>query len=93
MKIERPLVDVGVVEKGLITSIAMNTYHNGKEGLAQHFDNAVRFKQSIYTVKLDSDSILSFGNQFYGYLNGAFFFLVREVLYACWKSFAMLLTL
>ena len=71
-KIERPLVDAGVVEKGFINSIAMNIYHDGKEGLAQHFDDAVRFKQPIYTVKLDSDSRLSFGSQFYGYLNGAF---------------------
>lgn len=71
-KIEKPLVEAGVVEKNFINSIAMNIYHDGKEGLAQHFDDAVRFKQPIYTVKLDSDSRLSFGSQFYGYLNGAF---------------------
>jgi hypothetical protein len=71
-KIENPLVDAGVIEKGFINSIAMNIYHDGKEGLAQHFDDAVRFKQPIYTVKLDSDSRLSFGSQFYGYSNGAF---------------------
>lgn len=71
-KIEKPLVDAGIIEKDFINSIAMNIYHDGKEGLAQHFDDAVRFKQPIYTVKLDSDSRLSFGSQFYGYLNGAF---------------------
>jgi hypothetical protein len=71
-KIEKPLVQAGIVEKGFINSIAMNIYHDGKEGLAQHFDDAVRFKQPIFTVKLDSDSRLSFGSQFYGYLNGAF---------------------
>ena len=71
-KIEAPLVKAGVLEQGFINSIAMNIYHDGKEGLAQHFDDAVRFKQPIFTVKLDSDSRLSFGSQFYGYLNGAF---------------------
>ena len=30
----------------------MNTYHNGKVGLAQDFDDAVRFKQTIYTLNL-----------------------------------------
>mmetsp|Transcript_2335 Transcript_2335/g.2183 ORF Transcript_2335/g.2183 Transcript_2335/m.2183 type:complete len:137 (-) Transcript_2335:111-521(-) len=67
-----PLVDSGIIEKNFINSIAMNIYHDGKEGLAQHFDDAVRFKQPIYTVKLGSDARLSFGSQFYGYLNGAF---------------------
>ena len=71
-RIEAPLVSAGIIEKDFINSIAMNIYHDGKEGLAQHFDDAVRFKQPIYTVKLDSDSRLSFGSQFYGYLNGAF---------------------
>ena len=71
-KIEAPLIRAGVLEEGFINSIAMNIYHDGKEGLAQHFDDAVRFKQPIFTVKLDSDSRLSFGSQFYGYLNGAF---------------------
>lgn len=26
----------------------MNVYHDGKEGIAQHFDDAVRFKQVCY---------------------------------------------
>ena len=50
----------------------MNVYHDGKEGLAQHFDDAVRFKQPIYTLRLFSDCRLSFGSQFYGFCNGAF---------------------
>ncbi len=50
----------------------MNVYHDGKEGLAQHFDDAVRFKQPIYSVRLFSDCRLSFGSQFYGFCNGAF---------------------
>jgi hypothetical protein len=31
--------------KDFINSIALNVYHDGKEGLAQHFDDAVRFRQ------------------------------------------------
>lgn len=41
------LVDSSLVEKDFINSIAINVYHDGKEGLAQHFDDAVRFKQVI----------------------------------------------
>jgi hypothetical protein len=67
-----PLVEAGVIEPGFINSIAMNIYHDGTEGLAQHFDDATRFHQPIYTVKLGSDARLSFGSQFYGFCNGAF---------------------
>lgn len=70
--VEQPLVAAGVLPEGFVNSIAMNIYHDGKEGLAQHFDDAMRFKQPIFTVKLGSDSRLSFGSQLYGYLNGAF---------------------
>ena len=41
---EALLVQSGIIEKDFINSIAMNIYHDGKEGLAQHFDDAVRFK-------------------------------------------------
>ncbi|CAK78674.1 unnamed protein product (macronuclear) [Paramecium tetraurelia] len=61
-----------VVPKKFINSIACNVYHDGKEGLAQHFDDAVRFKQPIYTIRVFSDCRLSFGSQFYGFCNGAF---------------------
>merc|ERR1711907_693191 len=44
-KIEKPMVDAEVCEKDFINSIAMNIYHDGEEGLGQHFDDAVRFKQ------------------------------------------------
>mmetsp|Transcript_9265 Transcript_9265/g.17714 ORF Transcript_9265/g.17714 Transcript_9265/m.17714 type:complete len:991 (-) Transcript_9265:928-3900(-) len=70
--LEAPLVEGGILEANFINSFAMNIYHDGTEGLAQHFDDAVRFKQPIYTVKLGSDSRLSFGSQFYGFCNGAF---------------------
>lgn len=70
--LEGPMVGAGILEADFINSFAMNIYHDGTEGLAQHFDDAVRFKQPIYTVKLGSDSRLSFGSQFYGFCNGAF---------------------
>lgn len=34
----------GIVEKDFINSIACNIYHDGTEGLAQHYDDATRFK-------------------------------------------------
>ena len=42
--LEKPLVEAGVVDKDFINSIALNVYHDGSEGLAQHFDDATRFK-------------------------------------------------
>lgn len=47
-KISDEMVKDNIVEKDFINSIAINVYHDGKEGLAQHFDDAVRFKQVIY---------------------------------------------
>lgn len=66
------MVKENLVEKDFLNSIAINVYHDGKQGLAQHFDDAVRFKQPIYTLRLFSDARLSFGSQFYGFCNGAF---------------------
>ena len=43
--VEEVLVEEGIVDKGFINSVALNVYHDGEEGLAQHFDDAVRFKQ------------------------------------------------
>ena len=42
--VERPLVESLLLEKDFINSVALNVYHDGKEGLAQHFDDALRFK-------------------------------------------------
>ncbi len=39
------MVEHKIVEEGFLNSVAINVYHDGKEGLAQHFDDAVRFKQ------------------------------------------------
>lgn len=43
--VEVPLVKAGIIEKNFINAVAMNVYHDGSEGLAQHFDDATRFKQ------------------------------------------------
>lgn len=42
--LEDPLVKTGIIEKDFINSVALNVYHDGTEGLAQHFDDATRFK-------------------------------------------------
>ena len=42
--VEEPMVKNNIVDKGFINSIALNVYHDGSEGLAQHFDDATRFK-------------------------------------------------
>ena len=73
------MVEHNIVDEGFLNSVAINVYHDGSEGLAQHFDDAVRFRQvyfpfmqPIYTLRLVSDGRLSFGSQFYGFCNGAF---------------------
>jgi hypothetical protein len=66
-RLEEPLVNAKIVDKNFINSIALNVYHDGSEGLAQHFDDATRFKQPILTLRLFSDSRLSFGSQYYGF--------------------------
>lgn len=43
-QLEEPLVSSKIVEKDFINSVAMNVYHDGTEGLAQHYDDATRFK-------------------------------------------------
>jgi hypothetical protein len=47
-KVEKPLVGAGIILKDFINSYALNIYHDGTEGLGQHFDDAVRFKQVYY---------------------------------------------
>ena len=57
---------------GFVNSIAMNMYSDGTEGLGQHFDDAGRFAQPIVSLRLFSDSRLSFGTHF-GWTNSQFF--------------------
>lgn len=44
-QIEYPLISNGLLQKDFVNSFALNIYHDGSEGLGQHFDDAVRFKQ------------------------------------------------
>ena len=71
-KVEGPLVETGLLPQGFINSCALNMYHDGSEGIQSHYDDADRFRRPIYSLRLYSDSRLSFGTQLYGYTNGAF---------------------
>lgn len=44
-KIEFPLAKDKIIREDFVNSFAMNVYHDGSEGLGQHFDDAIRFKQ------------------------------------------------
>lgn len=41
-------------------------YHDGSEGIQSHYDDAARFSRPIFSLRLFSDSRLSFGTQLYG---------------------------
>ncbi|BDA45580.1 probable RNA demethylase ALKBH5 at C-terminar half [Coccomyxa sp. Obi] len=69
---EKPLVDSGLVPEKFFDAWALNMYHDGSEGIQSHFDDGTRFSRPIFSVRLFSDSRLSFGTQLYGYTNGAF---------------------
>lgn len=71
-RVEKPLVEGGIVQKDFVNSFALNVYHDGSEGISQHYDDAFRFRQPIFSLRLLSDSRLSFGSQYYGFCNGAF---------------------
>ena len=49
-----------------LKSQAVNLYHDGSEGLQNHFDDAARFCQPIYSLRVFSDSRLALGGQLYG---------------------------
>lgn len=63
---ERPLVDAKIAPAGFFDAWALNMYHDGSEGIQSHYDDADRFERPIYSVRLFSDSRLSFGTQLYG---------------------------
>ncbi|KAK9833612.1 hypothetical protein WJX74_000510 [Apatococcus lobatus] len=70
--VEQALVQADLVKPGFFNSWALNLYHDGSEGIQSHYDDPDRFEQPIYSLRLFSDSRLSFGTQLYGYTNGAF---------------------
>eukprot|EP00959_Pyramimonas_sp_CCMP1952_P288366 6030052-Pyramimonas_sp.AAC.1 len=54
-------VQAGILKGGFVNSWALNMYHDGSEGIASHFDDATRFTRPITSLRLFSDSRLSFG--------------------------------
>ena len=68
----RPLVAAGVLPENFVNSCAVNIYHDGSEGIASHFDDSSRFNRPIVTLRLFSDSRLSFGGRLLGCCNSEF---------------------
>ena len=71
--VAKPIVDAGFSPSMFLNSYAMNIYHDGSEGLGQHFDDKSRFARPITTVRLFSDSRLSFGSKDFSMTNSLFF--------------------
>lgn len=66
-RVEAPLVAAGALQGEFVNSAALNVYHDGSEGIQSHFDDASRFERPIVSLRLFSDSRLSFGTQLYGW--------------------------
>eukprot|EP00884_Botryococcus_braunii_P000965 jgi/Botrbrau1/1086/Bobra.0076s0050.1 len=71
--VEAPLVEGGVLQRGFVNMWALNVYQDGSEGIQMHFDDPQRFCRPIVSLRLFSDSRLSFGTKGYGYSNGEFY--------------------
>ncbi|UPR01697.1 RNA demethylase [Chloropicon primus] len=71
--VEEPLVQSDILPKDFINSSAINIYHDGSEGIQSHYDDDSRFARPIVSLRTFSDSRLSFGTKFFGYVNGSFF--------------------
>lgn len=71
-QVQEPMTQSGLLPDNFINSYALNMYHDGSEGIQSHYDDADRFSRPIYSLRLFSDSRMSFGTQLYGYTNGAF---------------------
>ena len=70
--VEGPMVEAGLVSDKFLDSWALNIYHDGSQGIQPHYDDSARFERPVYSLRLFSDSRLSFGTQLYGNTNGAF---------------------
>ncbi len=71
--VEQPMVEAEVLPRDFVNSAAVNIYHDGSEGIQSHYDDASRFAQPIVSLRIFSDSRLSFGTRYFGYVNGSFF--------------------
>ena len=72
-KFEASLVKMGVIEGGFVNQFAINVYHDGSDGIAQHIDDANRFARPIVSIRLFSDSRLSFGSKHFYQHDSSFF--------------------
>lgn len=68
-----PMIEHEIIPNNFINSVALNIYHDGSEGIGQHFDDWFRFDRPITTVRLFSDSRLSFGSKLFGFTNSEFY--------------------
>ena len=62
-----------IITPEFINETAMNVYHTGEEGLAQHYDSSNRFQPPIVSLRLFSDSRLTFGAKKLGMSNPEYF--------------------
>ena len=70
--VEAEFIKHSVIEASFANSFAANVYHDGSEGLGQHYDDQARFDRPIVSMRLFSDSRLSFGCKYFGMVNGQF---------------------
>lgn len=65
-QVETPMLNSSIIPRDFINAVALNIYHDGSEGIQNHYDDSKRFAQPIISLRLFSDSRLSFGTQLYG---------------------------
>ena len=70
---EVPLTDAGIMSSDWLNQYALNIYHDGSEGIKQHFDDSKRFMRPIYSIRLFSASRLAFGAKGFAMSNCQFF--------------------
>ncbi|KAL6054169.1 SAM domain (Sterile alpha motif) domain containing protein [Balamuthia mandrillaris] len=71
--VEKPLAEAALIPENWVNEYAMNIYHDGTEGLGQHYDDKKRFQRPIYSLRLFSSSRLAFGSKDFSMTNSLFF--------------------
>eukprot|EP00941_MAST-03F_sp_MAST-3F-sp1_P001295 g1295.t1 len=71
-KIQQRLEELKIIPISFTNAIAMNMYHDGSEGIGSHFDDEQRFARPIVSLRLFSDTRLSFGTHLFSMCNGSF---------------------
>ena len=72
-KVSKPMVEAGIIPTNFLNEFALNIYHDGSEGLGQHFDDKQRFQRPIFSLRLFSDCRLSFDSKDFSMCNSLFF--------------------